>query len=76
MASETPLSEVRCDVALSDVAALLGALHACGAPIVGDGVVSLADRVEFIFEHWVQRHRRRGETVTGAVQVMGVLGDG
>jgi streptomycin 6-kinase len=46
IANETPLSERRCDVALGDVAALLGALHACGAPLVGDGVVSLADRVE------------------------------
>ena len=31
--------------------------------------MSLADRVECIFEHWIERHARRGEAVTRAVPV-------
>jgi streptomycin 6-kinase len=32
-------------------------------------VVSLAERIEFIFEHWIERHARRGGAVTRAVPV-------
>lgn len=67
--SETPLSEAGAAVALDDVADLIGGLHRSGAPLRADGVVSLADRVEFIFEHWSERHARRGEAVTRAVPV-------
>jgi streptomycin 6-kinase len=67
--SETPLSELGRAVALDEVANLIGGLHRSGAPVVADGVESLAARVEFIFEHWIERHRRRGEAVTGAVPV-------
>jgi streptomycin 6-kinase len=66
---ETPLSECRATVELNQIASLIGGLHRSGAPIVADGVVSLAARVEFIFDHWVERHGRRGEAVTGAVPV-------
>jgi hypothetical protein len=31
--------------------------------------VSLAERVEFMFEHWVQRHGQRGAVVTRAVAI-------
>jgi streptomycin 6-kinase len=67
--SETPISERRAAVALGDVADLIGGLHRSGAPVVADGVVSLAARVEFIFDHGVERHGRRGEAVTRAVPV-------
>ena len=67
--SETPLSELGRAVALDEVADLIGGLHRCGAPVAADGVESLAARVEFIFEHWIERHRRRGEAVTRAVPV-------
>jgi streptomycin 6-kinase len=70
--SETPLSELSelgMAVELDAVANLIGGLHRSGAPVVANGVVSLAERVEFIFEHWVQRHGRRGEVVTRAVPV-------
>jgi streptomycin 6-kinase len=69
MPSETPLSQLRRAVELDDVANLIGALHRSGAPAAGDGVVSLAQRVDFVFEHWVQRHSRRGDAVTRAVPV-------
>jgi streptomycin 6-kinase len=67
--SETPLSELGTAVELDEVASLIGGLHRSGAPVVADGVVSLAERVEFIFEHWVERHGRRGDQVTRAVPV-------
>jgi streptomycin 6-kinase len=65
---ETPLSEARADVGLRDVAELIGALHRSGEPIIADGVVSLADRVAFIFEHWIERHGRNA-AVTRVVAV-------
>jgi streptomycin 6-kinase len=67
--SETPLSMSRAAVGLDEVAKLIGDLHRSGAPVLADGVVSLAERVESIFEHWVERHGRRGELVTRAVPV-------
>lgn len=67
--SETPLSERRAAVELDDIANLIGGLHRGGSPVVAEGAVSLAARVEFIFEHWVERHDRRGEVVTRAVPV-------
>jgi streptomycin 6-kinase len=66
--NEVPLSEQRSAVASDEVADLIGGLHRSGAPIVG-GVVSLAERVDFLFEHWVERHAARGEVVTRAVPV-------
>ena len=66
---ETPLSERRAAVELDDVANLIGELHRSGAPAVADGWATVAERVEFIFELWVERHRRRGEVVTRAVPV-------
>jgi streptomycin 6-kinase len=69
IASETPLSERRAGAPLDDVANLIGGLHRSGAPVVANGVVSLEARVEFLFEHWVERHGRRGEAVTRAVPV-------
>jgi streptomycin 6-kinase len=67
--SEIPLSELGMAVELDEVASLIGRLHRSGAPLVGTGVESFAERVEFIFEHWIERHCRRGEVVTGAVPV-------
>ena len=66
---ETPLAERRVAVELDDVASLIGDLHRGGGAAVGDGWERLADRVEFIFDHWVERHGRRGEVVTRAVPV-------
>jgi streptomycin 6-kinase len=67
--SETPLSELGRAVALDEVADLIGGLHRSGAAVAADGWATLAARVEFIFEHWVERHGRRGEVVTRAVPV-------
>jgi streptomycin 6-kinase len=67
--NETPLSELGTAVELAEVANLIGALHRCGTPAAADGLVSLAERVEFIFEHWIERHGRRGEALTRAVPV-------
>jgi streptomycin 6-kinase len=39
-----------------------------GSPVVADGIVTLADRVEFIYGHWIERHGRDPE-VTRAVPV-------
>jgi streptomycin 6-kinase len=65
---ETPLSEAGVDVGLRDIAGLIGALHHSGEPVIADGVVSLADRVAFIFDHWGQRHGRNA-AVTRVVPV-------
>ena len=67
--SETSIAERHAAVALDDVATLIGELHRSGAPVLADGVVPLAARVEFIFQHWIARHGRRGEGVTRAVPV-------
>jgi streptomycin 6-kinase len=67
--SETPLSELSIALELDEVANLIGSLHRNGEPILGNGVDSLAERVEFIFPYWIERHRRRGEAVTRLVPV-------
>ncbi|MDP3984916.1 MAG: aminoglycoside phosphotransferase family protein [Acidimicrobiia bacterium] len=56
--NETPLSELEVDVPLRDITELIAALHRSGVPFVGDGIVSLTDRVEFMFNHWAERHGR------------------
>jgi streptomycin 6-kinase len=67
--NETPLSELGMAVEPAEVANLIDSLHRCGARATADGWVSFAERVEFIFEHWIERHRLRGEAVTRAVPV-------
>ena len=69
ISSETPLSELGRAVELAEVANLIAGLHRCGAPVAANGVVSQAERVEFIFDHWIERHGRRGEALTRAVPV-------
>jgi streptomycin 6-kinase len=69
IADETPLAERRAAVALDEVASLIDDLHRVGAAAVAGGWERLADRVEFIFGHWIERHGRRGEVVTRAVPV-------
>jgi streptomycin 6-kinase len=69
IAGAIPLSERHAAVELDEIASLIGGLHRSGAPVVADGAVSLAARVEFIFEHWIERHTRRGEEVTRAVPI-------
>ena len=54
--NETPVSELTEGIELGDVAELIGALHRTGLPSLTRGVVSLAERVEFIFDHWMRRH--------------------
>lgn len=66
---ETPLSEWRAPVELVEVANLIGELHRNGTPAVAEGWATLAERVEFLFEHWIERHGRRGEVVTRVVPV-------
>src|SRR3954469_24802008 len=69
MRDERPLLELGMAVSCEEVAHLIGGLHRSGAARLGGGVVPLGERVEFIFEHWVERHRQRGEAVTRAVPV-------
>jgi streptomycin 6-kinase len=66
---EVPLSEPGPAVELDEIADLIGGLHRSGEPVVANGVRPLAERIEFIFEHWIERHGRRGEAVTRAVPV-------
>ena len=66
---ETPLSERPTAVELGEVADLIGELHRSGVPVAGEDWATLAERVEFLFEHWVERHGRRGEVVTRTVPV-------
>ena len=66
---ETPLSERPTAVQLDEVANLISELHRSGAPTTGEGWATLAERIEFIFEHWIERHGRRGEVATNAVPV-------
>ncbi|HJU02229.1 MAG TPA: aminoglycoside phosphotransferase family protein, partial [Actinomycetes bacterium] len=66
---ETPLAERRAAVGLDEVAGLIDDLHRGSAPAAAGGWEWLADRIEFIFGHWVERHGRRGEQVTRAVPV-------
>jgi streptomycin 6-kinase len=56
IADETPVSERPGAVALGAVADLIGALHATGDP---RGFDPLADRVEFVFAHWIRRNAGR-----------------
>ena len=66
---ETPLAERRTAVELDEVASLIDDLHQGGAPADADGWERLAERVEFIFEHWAERHGRGGEVVSRAVPI-------
>lgn len=59
--NEMPFAEMGVDVDLGDVAELISALHRSGAPVVEDGVKSLAGRVDFMFNHWIERHGHRPE---------------
>lgn len=49
---ETPIAESRARPSLREVADLIGTLHRTGTAEVRDGVVSLLDRIEFMFGHW------------------------
>lgn len=69
ISNELPLSELDRAVELDEVANLIGGLHRSGTPVVGNGVGTLAEGVEFIFEYWVERHGRQSEAVTRAVPV-------
>jgi streptomycin 6-kinase len=68
MPSEIPLLDRGTPGPSEDIANLIRDLHRSGVPVAGGGVVSLAERVDFIFEHWV-RHASRGEIVSRAVPV-------
>lgn len=65
--SETPLSETGIAVDVDEVGKLISALHRTGSPVVADGVASLAERVEFIFDHWVGRLDERREVLIPTV---------
>jgi streptomycin 6-kinase len=67
--NETPLWELGRAVEPGEAAGLIGELHRSGTPSLGTGVAPLAERVEFIFEHWIGRHGRAGEALTRAVPV-------
>jgi streptomycin 6-kinase len=66
ISNEAPLSELGTAVEVDEVASLIDALHRTGDPV---GVESLAERTEFIFGHWIERHPRRGALVARAVPV-------
>jgi streptomycin 6-kinase len=67
--NELPLSELGMAVELEEIADLIGSLHRCGLPRVGDRVDSLPERIEFIFQYWIRRHADRREAVTRVVPV-------
>jgi streptomycin 6-kinase len=69
LASEIPLSEGSPEVGLADIAMLIDGLHGARAAVEWHGVASLAERVEFVFHHWVERYRAFPE-VTRAVPVV------
>ena len=60
MPNEAPLSAAddNTPVSMRDIAELITGLHDSGSPVQGDGVISLAERVEFIFELWIERYGR------------------
>jgi streptomycin 6-kinase len=68
---EVPLGVSRSQVRLSDVAELIGSLHRSGSTVMADGVESLAERVEFLYGFWAERHSR-GHEVSHAVPVVRV----
>jgi streptomycin 6-kinase len=51
---ERPVADTRRAMAVPEIAGLIGALHRAEPP----GVGPLADRVEFLFDHWIARGRR------------------
>jgi streptomycin 6-kinase len=61
--NEVPLAELGVGVDLGDIAGLISALHHSGAPVVGDGVVWLADRVDFMFNYWTERFGNSSDVV-------------
>jgi streptomycin 6-kinase len=67
--NETPLADLGRAVEPQEAAGLIGELHRAGTPRLATGVAPLAERVEFIFEHWIGRHGRAGEALTRAVPV-------
>jgi streptomycin 6-kinase len=67
--NETPLSELGRPVEVAEIAGLIDALHGGAAPGLADRAERLADRIEFVFALWIERHARRGEAVTRAVPV-------
>ena len=72
ISNETPISESRTSIPLGDVADLISSLHGTGTPEVGGGVVSLSDRVDFMFGHW-QTRSGHDPRVTRVVPVARVL---
>jgi streptomycin 6-kinase len=58
---------------LEAIPSLINGLHHSGAPLVANGVRSLAEGIEFIFPHWIERHAGRGESATRAVPVERLL---
>jgi streptomycin 6-kinase len=69
MPNEVPLAELRTGVEVNEIAQLIGALHRAGAAVVGDGVETLAARVEFMFALVIERHAGRGAPATSVVSV-------
>jgi streptomycin 6-kinase len=53
---EAPLSEHADAVAIGEVAGVIRALHAV-PPRRTNAVPPLSARIEFIFDHWIERHR-------------------
>lgn len=65
---ENPLSADAAPVTLSLVGELVHQLHRSGDPSVGDGVITLGERVEFIFDYWIARYGDRPD-VTDVIPV-------
>ncbi len=68
ISSENPLSEDARPITLVAVGELAQQLHRSGDPSVDHGVVTLGDRVDFVFEYWTSRYRHRLD-VTDVVPV-------
>jgi streptomycin 6-kinase len=57
IASNAPVSETGIALGVEMIAELIGGLHGVGDPAVMRDVPTLGTRVEFVFEHWIARHR-------------------
>jgi streptomycin 6-kinase len=55
--TEQPLSERAAPAGCSEIVQLIAALHRADISEIETRIVSVAERVEFIFEHWTSRYR-------------------
>lgn len=67
--NEASLADTRASATSTEIASLIAVLHSGEVPTAEYNVVSLAERIDFVFEHWIQRHPRLGGTDGRSVPV-------